>query len=193
MSSKQRILDETYLLFAEYGVHFSLSQVTKALGIKKQSIYNYFDKKDDLLVEMLTTRINDYYDEINQSLEMIATCTPKEQLYQMGMLFINSNTDTTRIKVRHCLSMIPHTELLKPLRENIEQQKTKHAHRFIDILKEGVENEEIIDGDLKFFSCFYFTFLRGLIDGSILSTPYENPKDFYNKFFEQYWMMISTK
>jgi len=193
MSSKQRILDEAYLLFAEYGEHFSLSQVTKKLGIKKQSIYNYFVKKDDLIVEMLTTRINQYYEEINQSLETIATCTPKEQLYQMGLFFINSNADITRIKVRHCLSMIQHTELLRPLRDNIEQQTMKHEHRFIDILKKGIENEEIIDGDLKFFCCFYFTFLRGLIDGAIMSTPYESSKVFYDKFFEEYWSMISTK
>ncbi len=193
MSSKQRMIDETYLLFAEFGEHFSLSQVTKSLGIKKQSVYNYFEKKDDLLLEMLNQEISKYTEEIDRQLIDISSLPLKEKLYEFGLNFISVNDDVTRIKARRFLSMIINADNMSTIKQKLEDNQLNYENYVLQLLTTGVKDGIIKECDLTFMNCFFFTFVRGLIDGSIASNPYPTTKEFYDKFYEEFWTMISLK
>lgn len=193
MSSKQRMIDETYLLFSEYGEHFSLSQVTKSLGIKKQSVYNYFEKKDDLLLEMLNQEINKYIEEVDSQLIENSSLPLKETLYEFGLHFISVNDNATRIKARRYLAMIINADNMKSIKEKIVDNQLNYENYILKLLTTGTKDGLIKDCDLNFMNCFFFTFVRGLIDGSVASNPYSTSKEFYDKFFEEFWIMISSE
>jgi AcrR family transcriptional regulator len=64
-SSKKKILEVSFLLFADQGYHqTSMATIAAKAGISKGLIYNYFDSKEDLLlklVEGLFKHIGDEY------------------------------------------------------------------------------------------------------------------------------------
>lgn len=75
--SKEQILDAALALFAGNGYHkTSISQVAARAGVSKGLIYNYFESKDDLLREIITSAleqgddfIDDHQIDSNQPLE----------------------------------------------------------------------------------------------------------------------------
>lgn len=48
---KEKILRIAYEKFSEKGYNTPLSEIAVAAGIKKQSIYNYFENKDALFLK----------------------------------------------------------------------------------------------------------------------------------------------
>lgn len=58
--SKDEIINRSYDLFRQNGFHHtSMSDIAKACGVFKSSLYHYFPSKDELLKEVLR-KINDY-------------------------------------------------------------------------------------------------------------------------------------
>lgn len=191
MTNKQRILNETYLLFAEYGEHFSLTQVANALGIKKQSLYNYFDKKDDLVFEMLSGEITKYYDEMDELFEKNSYLPVKKQIYHLGLSHICVNRDKNRVKARKALSSIMDDDYILTIKNNIIEQETRYEAILLQLLEQAADAGLIEGHDLEFMVCIFFTFVRGVIAGVMTSNPYDSRDEFYDKFFEKVWCMIA--
>lgn len=79
--SRKKILDAAFELFATRGYHnTSVNQIAKSAGVAKGLIYNYFEKKEDLIHAL----IHDLMSEGDELLvEMLAIESPKEQLKYM--------------------------------------------------------------------------------------------------------------
>ena len=76
--SRKKILDAAFELFAIQGYHgTSISQIAKHAGVAKGLIYNYFEKKDDLVLAVVQDMLSEQ-DEIVA--EMLAIEDPKAQL-----------------------------------------------------------------------------------------------------------------
>lgn len=191
MTNKEAILDETFLLFAKDGEHFSLSHLAQTLGIKKQSLYNYFNKKDDLLVDMLTREIESYYRAIDESIAGHETLALKERLYHMGLVFLDNNKDKNRVKVRQSLSRIIDQDNMVAIKAMISHHKEKYQEYFQGLLEEAKRLDLVKHQALDFMNAFFFTFVRGLIDGLMSSNPYPSHQAFYDKFFQEYWTLLS--
>jgi len=82
---RQRILDETVNLYYECGLHFTMDQLAKNLGMSKKTIYLVFPDKEDLLMTMV-----DYiFDFIRDSKERVIQedlPLPEKLRQVMGML-----------------------------------------------------------------------------------------------------------
>lgn len=76
--SRNAILEAALKLFAEKGFHgASVAQIAKEAGVSKGLIYNYFAKKEDLVMGMIQREM-----EVGEAMfgEMLAIESPKEQL-----------------------------------------------------------------------------------------------------------------
>ena len=84
---KHQIMDVALEVFATDGYHSaSISKISKRAGISKGLIYNYFESKQDLLLETImegTERIHSVFKEIDDELD-----TPEEL-----MVFIKGGMD----------------------------------------------------------------------------------------------------
>lgn len=59
--TKAAIVETAMRLFAENGYHgTSINQIAKAAGISKGLIYNYFEKKEDIVEEIISTAFSDF-------------------------------------------------------------------------------------------------------------------------------------
>ena len=48
---REIILEVAFKKFSEKGYNASLSEIAKVAGIRKQTLYNYFESKDDLFLK----------------------------------------------------------------------------------------------------------------------------------------------
>lgn len=66
---KERIIESSAKYINLYGVkRFTVDDIAKDLGISKRTIYKYFDSKDELVSEFISTSIKD---NINNTLEVV--------------------------------------------------------------------------------------------------------------------------
>ena len=97
---RQEILDTAQLLFASKGYeHTSVQAVVDAIGIAKGTFYHYFDSKDDLLIALIESLV----DEIVASLEIIVRdpdLTASQKLHSMF-------SSTAEIKLAHTPALAP--------------------------------------------------------------------------------------
>lgn len=76
--SRNKILDASLKLFAERGYHnTSISQITKEAGVSKGLLYNYFEKKEDLINGVVARAMSDGEGTFQQ---MMALSDPKKKL-----------------------------------------------------------------------------------------------------------------
>lgn len=76
--SQRKIVDAAFELFATRGYHnTSISQIAKTAGVAKGLIYNYFEKKEDLVLAIVSDLMSQGDDTLGDVLNIE---DPKEQL-----------------------------------------------------------------------------------------------------------------
>lgn len=190
MNTRDRILNESYTLFCKHGDHFSLSQLANKIGIKKQSIYNYYTKKDDLIKDLIKIEIKKYYSEINDTVNKTTILPIKDQLKAFGSASIFSSTCNKRIFFRKWLSLALLKEDMEDIKELSTSYKADYENRFLELIKKGIENGELKNISATFIARYYITMIRGLIDGLKISIDKQSNIEFFNQFYEDFWKRI---
>jgi len=151
-------------LLLEHGIdNLTISQIAETAGVGKGTIYEYFDNKEDIVFEIITTFIDEHKKrlvEISQS-EM----SVRDKLFHfLSLLFENE------IARKH---LIIHKEFLaislmhetKEMLTFSEESKEQFIVILNDILKSGEEGEEI-----QIPASTFVLFATGLVVDSRLST-----------------------
>lgn len=77
-TKKQKILDAAYLLFSENGYKKTkIVDIAAAAGIGKGTVYEYFDSKEALLIEIYSTGIEEYMDKCEKIVQSEGAQTEK--------------------------------------------------------------------------------------------------------------------
>nr|WP_315022776.1 TetR/AcrR family transcriptional regulator [uncultured Aminipila sp.] len=77
-TKKQKILEAAYLLFSENGYkQTKISDIAATAGIGKGTVYEYFDSKESLLIDIFSTGIEEYMANCERIVESEGTQTEK--------------------------------------------------------------------------------------------------------------------
>jgi AcrR family transcriptional regulator len=66
-NTKKRILDGTVEVFRKKGASFTMSDISKELGMSKKTIYTVFDDKESLLLNL----VDYFFDSVKEDEEKI--------------------------------------------------------------------------------------------------------------------------
>ncbi len=96
--SRDKILRAAFELFAKKGYHnTSISQIAKKAGVAKGLIYNYFEKKEDLMTGVITHE----FDQGDDFLAKIMAEKPGKDrlrmLFELSFTFITQNLEYQRL------------------------------------------------------------------------------------------------
>ena len=73
--TRRKILEAAYTLFLQHGYHgASMSRLVEATGLSKGAIYHHFSSKEEIFVEVLTTRVK----ELLAALRQVNGSDPRE-------------------------------------------------------------------------------------------------------------------
>jgi TetR/AcrR family transcriptional regulator, cholesterol catabolism regulator len=138
---RRQILSTAKILFIQQGYHgLSMRQIAEALGVSKAALYYYFRDKEELLLAILDS----FLDEMETALTGIRMEQEgaRQKIYALVMLILSQPADQ-RAVIR--LSSQEMAQLSLPARQAFDQA---YHRKFLDpirqILQEGVQS-----GDLR--------------------------------------------
>lgn len=190
MNTKEKLIEESYNLFIEYGAHFSLTQLANKLGIKKQSIYAHFANKEALISSMLERKISSYDIRIDDYYSRISETDIKTQLYEYGLNGISGFVDKHMNAMRKRLSIQAlFDDEVKGL---LELSHDNFKSYVIKMLELGVEQGELTIDNIDGAAEFYMIIIRGINDNMIPKSEKEKQVQF-QAIYEEFWKFNSTK
>lgn len=115
-SKRQLILDTALELFAEHGFHTtSISKIAKKANISKGLIYNYFESKEELLIQIMMHFLNRMYKEFDPNKDGILTV--EEFKYFIHYSLQNIKENVLQYKLYMALSTQP--DVVSIIHENL--------------------------------------------------------------------------
>lgn len=81
-STRQKLIETGYDLFAHNGFHaIGLDRILDEVGVSKQTFYNHFESKDELILEVLKHRAADEMSMFNRMIDEIGGTDPRARIY----------------------------------------------------------------------------------------------------------------
>lgn len=175
---KELILQVAYEKFSETGYNTPFSDITKAAGIRKQTIYNYFDSKDDLFYEMITIEVSHYFTEKANEIDALKGLEGSLILKKMFYSIIEYYKDLSKLRFWRWLLLIESKELLKKTQEVIQENEKKLSSRLKNVVSELLIKEEKQEDNILPILQTYMVMIHGTLDGMLLY-----PKSLYLEVF----------
>jgi AcrR family transcriptional regulator len=155
-------------LLLEHGINsLTISQIAKTAGVGKGTIYEYFDNKEDIVFEIITTFIEEH-EKILLELANIQIST-KEKLFQFFYLLFEDELARQQLKVYKEFLAISLSSEPEEMLTFSEQCREKFHMILKQILESGREMGEIAED--KFVSeSSLMLFATGLVVDSRMSS-----------------------
>lgn len=154
---KEEIIKTAAKLFKEKGYSaVTMRDLAKTMGIKASSLYNHIDSKQHILKSIIISLA----EEFTNGMEIIKSSDANniEKLHQIVVLHVNitsKNTYGMASLNNDWMHLEDQLEHYLELRRNYEQD-------FIDIIKSGIQSNEIIDSNPEIIMFSILSTLRSL-------------------------------
>ncbi|MDZ7744055.1 MAG: TetR/AcrR family transcriptional regulator [Bacteroidota bacterium] len=120
-SKKKLILDSALDLFANQGFHAtSISSIAKKAKISKGLLYNYFESKEKLLMEIMNSGIQEFIDYFDTNEDGILSDSEFKYFIEMSLLTLKSRTNYWKLYFALALQPTVFSILKKKYRKLIE-------------------------------------------------------------------------
>lgn len=134
---REKILEAAYKLFAEKGYNNTkILEIAKAAGIGKGTVYEYFESKESLLLDVFSLGINDYLENCRNVIN--SEKSQKEKLVTI-----------IRLELKHCeengIRMVKMSELILDANDGMPTNFIKKMHELWK-LKYSIINEILVAG-----------------------------------------------
>ncbi len=187
---KELLLAVAFEEFAQSGYHTTLSQIGKRAGIKKQTIYNYFQNKDDLLYEVIAQEINTFYAAKTRELDRLMGLTPEEILKTIFFSICNYFKDTSKVRFWRWIFMIESTDLFEKSRDLIRENEKNF---YISLKK--VVRREMLECDAEGKDIFaavqvFAASIQGIMDLMLLYRDMYDSQTLIENMWDFYWKSI---
>ncbi|MFC2133592.1 TetR/AcrR family transcriptional regulator [Bacteroidota bacterium] len=138
-TKKQKIIDQAKQIFGQLGFNkTTLDDIAEAVGMKKNSLYYYFENKEKLFTEL-------FYSEMKKieegQTEILIKCKSSRSKIEELIKYTLDVHSTRSLAVR-TFTIKAFFEIKRFLQSDIEKFKIKQTRRFEEIFREGVKNKE---------------------------------------------------
>jgi len=184
---REEIIQSTYVAFSEKGYNASLSEILGGLGLKKSSLYNYFDNKEELFLEMIEIKLKEHYNEQLIHLKSFKNLEIIDQLKNIFMSFIKSFQDIQKLKFWKRLLLIQKSSLLERTKDVIKKNEYPYSKKIGEILSEILETHPKLKKYHRPIFLSYISFIHGVLEGYLLYGDEEN----FNQYIEDVWSFFA--
>lgn len=192
MDRKEKILDAAYENFSKNGYYASLSDIAKDAGIKKPTLYNYFESKDDLFFEMLTIEIHKYFSNRLKEFEVYESETIEARLRNLFFTIVEYFKDKKEVKFWRWILFIDSDELKEKARQIIRSEEKDFLELLIKVFEEGIEKGEIKEQQIIPLIHTYIALIHGTIDGVLLYDQLLDLEALSENVWKTFWDGISN-
>lgn len=185
---KEKILRIAYEKFSEKGYNTPLSEIATAAGIKKQSIYNYFENKDALFFEMIKLEVDVYFHERLDEIRILKDGDPEEQLKTIFFSIIDYYSDISKLKFWRWLLLIDSKDLFERTQASIHYYESEISKELQSCVANLLQDEKKVEEYAIPIIQSFMSLLHGTLDGILLYHDIFETE----KYTENVWFMFWT-
>lgn len=189
LDKKEEIIEAMYELFAEKGYNTSMSDISKKVGIKPQSIYSHFESKDQIICLTLEREMESKFNILANEIKKASDAkTSEEALKSMFFSIYNYYKEYTKLRFWRNISLINNESLRLMCRDKIRKNEETNVRKLETIFEKGVGNGEIKNINLDGMINLYMAMIQGMLDGVLLyHNSSVNLEDYAMKMWNAYW------
>jgi AcrR family transcriptional regulator len=165
---KELILEVAYQKFAEKGYNIPLSEIAEAVGIKKQSIYNYFESKEELYFEVINVHVDKYFYEKQVEFYELDHLSPSDQLKTIFMSIINYYSDSTRLRFWKWLLLSETANVIERAHSSLKEHERQLENRVKEIVEKALGDHPEAEIFCMPIACSFMAMLHGTIDVTMI-------------------------
>lgn len=187
------ILSVTYEKFSEKGYHTSMSEIAKDSGIKKQTLYNYFENKDELFYEVIKIETLHFFNVRQQQFRLLDekdTAFKLEQIFKLLMDYFN---DRSKYRFWRWLLLIDSEQLITKCDELTFKFKKDFFAMLNETFFSGIKNGEIRAQSIDALIHTFVALIHGTLDGLMFYESMITRESFINDVWDTFWNGISIK
>ncbi|WP_324172720.1 TetR/AcrR family transcriptional regulator [Sulfurimonas sp.] len=177
-------------IFFQNGINdLTVSQVAKAAGIGKGTIYDYFKNKEDIVFEIVNILMQEHNTMMH--IKLANASSTREKVKFFSSIFYDEEEKELRQLYKEFISI----SLTNPLKEMIEFQ-TAHTNHYYNwllvLLNEGIEKGEIKEGSQD-LACGLFVSATGMFIVNSVTNTIDDLKLEIDKFTDAIFDLIEVK
>lgn len=194
MSTKEEIIDAMIEIFSEKGYMASMSDISKAVGIKVPSIYSHFKSKDEIIALTVKKEIETFTQFLKENIDTHKEGSSEEILKDIYFSYIDYFKDNKKLTFWNHIDLIPSGALKEEASTGYGEYMMSFMKIIEDIFEKGVTQGEIKEDLNHEFYLLYITIIQGILRGMIKFKDFEELKtQYYNKIWHVFWESIKTK
>ena len=142
-NKKEQILKVASIVFAKHGFNkTTLDDIGEQVGMKKNSLYHYFENKEDIFLEIIGMDAEEYFNNLEK--ELAGEINSSEKLKR----FVLVTTGFWKEKANfYNLVTSVKIEMVNRISDFYDVSITKQKKLINNILAEGVRSDEFVDHD----------------------------------------------
>lgn len=192
MNKREELLKTAFTVFSEKGYAMTLNDIANANGLKKQSIYNYFNSKDEIIKEVIYREINDISERVNTEISKLNQLTYIEQLRFIFMYIYINYKSVDRINFWKRILLETNEPEGKKVKSLIREKETYFIEVIKNIFDKGCEVGDFTIKDKETALNMYKVMIHGIIDIIAVSSGTSKETDSkVNKLFDFYESMLT--
>ena len=163
LTTHDKLRHEAAALFARRGYGgTSMADIAKRVGIRKASLYNYYDSKADLMIELLEQCLEDWGKSCQMELAPDSTIEDQLAAYLRAALkFTEDNPQAVGI-IRLAAGQMPR-DLRRRVYAILEAHESRWRALLAVLFQRAIESGEVEEADPKDLGLFWGVFVDGLI------------------------------
>lgn len=182
MSTKEKVMDSAFRLFAFKGNEFSLAEVAREVGIQKPSIYAHYASKHDLLSTVINQEINQYFLEINEH---------SPDLKSMFFMILNYYEQSqTRLYFWKRLLLFPPNGFEEALIAKIHTLSDERFQIVKNIIRSNMKEGKMRHQDVDTVAISFFALVHGILSSIIIYHP-QHLSAHFEAIWENFWNGIN--
>lgn len=189
---KEILLEVTFEKFAQKGYNTTLSEIALGAGIRKQSIYNHFENKDDLLYETIKTELIYFYSTKTAEFNEYMSLETKEALKSMFFSICNYYKDINKLKFWRWILLIESIDLFTRSRDLIRQNEGKFYKRVFELIKRERQEIDINEQEIWPAVQTFVVMIHGVLDGMLLYHDVYDSQILIENTWNHYWKSIEN-
>ena len=176
-------------ILLEYGIkNLTISHIAKTAGIGKGTVYEYFENKEDIVFEIITSFITEHEKELYKIIDL--DISTKEKFFHFFYHIHNADNSHQQLNIyREFLAISMTSGTQEMIDFNIECRK-KFTNILHQITQAGIDKGEIHE-EAKGIVSALITFELGLIIGT--HTAARNPKEDIETFLNALFILLERK
>jgi AcrR family transcriptional regulator len=189
-SKKEEILHATLELFSQKGDHLSVADIAKKVAIKPPSIYSHFQSKNEIIEQILSNEIEQYYLTIFRHIHQLETSsqlTCKEKLEQIFWHVLECASNHERLCVWKNIGLIENHSLNQRCKNAIWENEKKLYQYLEELFQKAVEQHEIKACVHQGHTILFIAMLQGLRNELYLYQHFLDQEDCAEKTWSAYW------